>query len=172
GADELDAGLLEVPMVQRLCLGAERLQTRVVGNFSYTNRVPHGARFAAVGDAACFLDPVFSSGVTLALYGAGSLVDVLGPALAAGREAEPELLAEHTAAMDRACATFAGLIERFYNSRLAESMFLTNSLGMELRRGVISVLAGDVWRTDNPYQEMLLKARRRGDADRGFSGAV
>ena len=28
------------------------------------------------------------------------------------------------------------------------------------RRGVMTVLAGDVWRADNPFQESLLRARR------------
>ncbi len=158
---ELDSGLLDGPLVRRLTAGATRLQTHVVGNYSYTNRVPHGARHAAIGDAACFLDPVFSSGVTLAMRGAASLVDVVAPALAAGTEARPDLLAEHAVGMQRATATFAGLIDRFYNSKFAESVFLNPSLGMEWRQGVLGVLAGDVWSTGNPFQEMLLRARRR-----------
>lgn len=157
----LDAGLLQGPLVRRLTVGAERLQTRVVADFSYRNAAPCGARFAAIGDAACFLDPVFSSGVTLALRGAASLADALSPALRAGGEDRPELLAAHSQAMDRAYATFAGLIERFYNSHFAESMFLGDTMGMQLRHGVMSVLAGDVWRTGNPFQDSLLAARRR-----------
>ena len=158
--EELDGGLLAGPLVRRLTAGARRLQTRVVGNFSYKNTAAYGARFAAVGDAACFLDPVFSSGVTLALRGAESLADVLGPALHDGSYDDADLLQDQQISMDRACRTFEGLIGRFYNSRFAESMFLGETLGTQTRRGVMSVLAGDVWRSDNSFQDLLLKARR------------
>jgi flavin-dependent dehydrogenase len=160
-APELDDGLLAGPMVQKLTAGATRLETRVIGNYSYRNSKPSGPRFTAVGDAACFLDPVFSSGVTLALRGAETIADVVGPALRAGTEATPGLLTAHEQGMDRAYRTFAGLIDRFYNSRYAETMFLGPPVeDQELRRGVMSVLAGDVWRRGNPFQELLLAARR------------
>jgi len=159
--ETLDHGLLSGPLCTRLCDGATRLRTQTTGNYSYRNAAPIGARYATVGDAAGFVDPVFSSGVTLALRGAADLVDVLAPALREGREADPELLADHQQAMNRAFATFASLVERFYNSHFAEAYFLSGDLGDDLRRGVMSVLAGDVWRHDNPFQDMLLSARRR-----------
>lgn len=157
----LDDGLLAGPLCTSLAVGATRLATNVVGNYSYKNTAPSGARFATTGDAACFLDPVFSSGVTLALRGAADLVDLLVPALRENRESDPELLTKYHASMNRAYATFAGLVERFYNTRFAESYFLGADLGADLRRGVMSVLAGDVWRYDNAFQDMLLSARRR-----------
>ena len=115
----------------------------------------------SIGDAACFLDPVFSSGVTLALRGAEAVADIVGPALANGTEAAPDLLREHDAAMDRAARTFAALIDRFYHTNFAETMFLGDSTDQPLRRGIMSVLAGDVWRTGNPFQDMLLAAKRK-----------
>jgi flavin-dependent dehydrogenase len=157
----LDEGLLAGPLCQRLTEGATRLATKVVGNYSYQNTVPSGVRFASVGDAQSFIDPVFSSGVTLALRGAADLVDELIPALREQREATPDLLAEYHVAMTRAVGTFAGLVERFYNTHFAESYFLGADIGEDLRCGVMSVLAGDVWRHDNAFQNMLLKARRR-----------
>ncbi len=170
--EELDAGLLSGPLVRRLTAGAERLETRVVGNFSYQNRQPIGARYGAIGDAACFLDPVFSSGVTLALRGAEALADAVGPALAAGGEADPALLETTQAGMDRAFRTFANLIDRFYNSRFAELMFLERSTAEDLRRGVMSVLAGDVWRRGNAFQDMLLAARRPRGHGQGAAGEL
>jgi len=164
GRPNLDDGLLAGPLCQKLTDGAKRLETNLVSNYSYKNTMPSGPRFAAAGDAACFLDPVFSSGVTLALRGAADLVDVLTPALRDGREADATLLDEYHVSMQRAYATFAGLVERFYNTRFAESYFLGGDLGDDLRRGVMSVLAGDVWRYDNTFQDMLLSARRRRSA--------
>ena len=158
---DLDEGLLAGPLMTRLAHGAERLETRRIGSFSYKNEAPAGARYATVGDAAGFLDPVFSSGVTLAMRSAESVADVLAPALAEGREGEPDLLADHVATTERAYRTFAGLIDRFYNSNVADSIFLTEARGMPFRSGVLTVLAGDVWRYDNPFQDLLLRARRR-----------
>lgn len=166
-AEELEQGLLAGPTVQRLTAGAQRGETRVVGNFSYRNTKPSGVRYATVGDAYCFLDPVFSSGVTLALRGAESTFDAIAPALAAGEEAREDLLDGHHQEMDRAHRTFAALIDRFYNSRFAEQVFLRDVRGMPMRAGVLSVLAGDVWRTGNDFQEMLLKARRYSVAAEG-----
>jgi len=158
--EQLDAGLLAGPLARRWTAGATRLATRVIRNFSFRNTRASGARFASVGDAACFLDPVFSSGVTLALRGASELADTLGPALETGTEAEPDLQRGQHARMDRAYRTFAALIDRFYNTRFAQLVFLGEQVDVSLRRGVMSVLAGDVWRDDNPFQEQLLRARR------------
>lgn len=157
----LDTTLLAGPTCQELTQGATRLATQVTGNYSYNNTAPSGVRYATAGDAACFLDPVFSSGVTLALRGAADLVDLLAPALRENREADAALLDQYHADMGRAYGTFAGLVERFYNTHFAESYFLGTDLGSDLRRGVMSVLAGDVWRHDNTFQDMLLNSRRR-----------
>jgi flavin-dependent dehydrogenase len=157
----LEEGLLAGALVRRWTAGAERLETHVIQNFSYRNVESAGPRFAAAGDAACFLDPVFSSGVTLALRGAERVADALGPALEAGTEAAPNLQAGQQAYMDRAYRTFAALIDRFYNTRFATTVFLSQAEGLPMYRGVVSVLAGDVWRVDNPFQEMLLAARSR-----------
>ena len=156
---ELDEGLLTGPLATRLTQGAKRLDTQIVGNFSYTNTKPVGARFAAIGDAGSFIDPVFSSGVTLALYGAESAADTLSPALKEGTEGGANLMDAHQESMDRAVRTFAALVHRFYHSNFVNSFFLTEAPPTEMRRGIMSVLAGDVWRHDNPFQEMLLNSR-------------
>ncbi len=80
----------------------------------------------------------------------------------AGTEDDPKLLAEHEQSMDRAFRTFAGLIDRFYNSHFAQTIFLgPPSDDVQMRRGIMSVLAGDVWREGNVFQDMLLSARRQ-----------
>ncbi|MBL8726754.1 MAG: tryptophan 7-halogenase [Planctomycetes bacterium] len=159
--EDLERELLRGPLVTRLTQGARRQDTHVVGNFSYDNQKPFGARYACVGDSAAFLDPVFSSGVTLALRSAEGVADLVGPALREAREMDAALCAQHAAGMDRACRTFAGLIDRFYNSHFAETVFLgPPNEDAQMRRGIMSVLAGDVWRSGNPFQEMLLSAKR------------
>ena len=63
--------------------------------------------------------------------------------------------------MNRGFQTFGALIHRFYHSRLVANLFYGSHERGEIHRGIVSVLAGDVWRTDNPFQSMLLAPSRR-----------
>jgi halogenation protein CepH len=64
----------EAPLVRDLLSGAERVTDGMYGevrtrkDWSYSNERLHAPGLLLVGDAACFIDPVFSSGVHLATY--------------------------------------------------------------------------------------------------------
>lgn len=66
----------ECPLIAEYLADAERItdgeygQIRVRKDYSYNNSLFWRPGFALVGDAACFVDPVFSSGVHLATHGA------------------------------------------------------------------------------------------------------
>jgi hypothetical protein len=60
--------------------------------------------------------------------------------------------------METGYRTFAGLIYRFYNSGLVPNLFFADSRGEDLRAGITSVLAGDLWRDGNAFQRMLLNS--------------
>lgn len=149
------------PMLSRWTARAERGPVHLVSNFSYRNAASYGARYACVGDAACFLDPVFSSGVALAMTGAERVVDRLLPALAEGREAQPGLMAPVDETMQRGYDIFAALIDRFYNTRFVDNLIFGVPLDGTFKPAVTSVLAGDVWRPDNRFTAMLQRSRRR-----------
>lgn len=155
----LEAAIAASPLIQRLTAGAQRGPTRTIANWSYKNTQLAGPRWACVGDAAAFLDPVFSSGVSLAMLGAEKAVDLLLPALDAGQEADPRLMAPWATHMQPAYDAFEQLIRRFYHTRLVHHLFFAAEPDPALRRGLISVLAGDVWRRDNPFQTMLESSR-------------
>jgi flavin-dependent dehydrogenase len=152
----LEKVIAESALIQRIIAGAVPTVPRIIRNFSYRNRRAYGPRWASAGDASCFLDPVFSSGVSLAMLSAESVADQLSAALRAGREADPDLLADHAAKMEIGYRTFAGLIHRFYNSGLVAKLFFADTVGQDLRPGITSVLAGDLWRTENAFQKILL----------------
>lgn len=157
----LEAAIEGSPLTQKLIGGAARLSTRVIRNFSYKNSAPSRARCTSVGDAACFLDPVFSSGVALAMLGAEAVCERLVPALAEGRENDPELMTPVWTHMERAYESMSSLIYAFYHTGLLRNLFFAKHPDLELRAGLISILALDVWRTDNAFQDMLLRSRRR-----------
>ena len=157
--EAFEAALAASPLIQRLTAGATRTPTRTIRNWSYKNTRPSGPRWACIGDACAFLDPVFSSGVSLAMLGAERTADALVPALAAGREGDPDLLAPVHAKMQIAYDSFEQLIRRFYHTRLVSHLFFAARPDPMLRKGLISMLAGDVWRSDNPFQDMLRSSR-------------
>jgi flavin-dependent dehydrogenase len=146
------------PLIGRLTTGAVGTPARIIRNFSFRNGASYGVRHACAGDAACFLDPVFSSGVSLAMLGAESIADLLSPALREGREADPALMAGHGARMAIGYRSFATLIHRFYHARLVENLFFPSPETAPLRAGITSLLGGDLWRDDNPFQQMLLRS--------------
>jgi flavin-dependent dehydrogenase len=149
------------PMLRGLTAGARLQARRRVGDYSYACTNPCGPRRVAIGDAAGFLDPLFSSGVAIALTSAAHMVDRLVPALAERREHDPELMADHVRASAVAYRSFHIIAHRWYNSRLLENVFFAGDPDPELRAGLISLLAGDVWRDDNRFQHMMLAATRR-----------
>jgi flavin-dependent dehydrogenase len=160
----LDELLAQSPLLQRLTVGATRGATRILRNFSYKNTRPSGPRYACVGDAAAFLDPVFSSGVTLAMESGEHLALRLSEALALGTEADAELAAPVFSHLRVAYGAMASLIHQFYNGGLVRNIFFAQEPDPHLRAGLVSLLAGDLWRTDNRFQEMLLRSSRRQSA--------
>lgn len=149
------------PMLQRLTAGCPKTELRIIRNFSYKNVKTRGSRWACLGDAALFLDPVFSSGVSLAMLGGEKFADVLGPALREGREHDPDLTRPVSEHMEVAYTTFGSLVGAFYHTKLVEHFFFAREPDPMTKRGLISTLAGDVWRDDNPFQRMLLASKRR-----------
>jgi flavin-dependent dehydrogenase len=157
------------PLLHRWTEGARAGAPRLIGNFSFRNNAASGARYACIGDACCFIDPVFSSGVSLAVRSAANLVQDLVPALAAGREAAPDLAVSARRKMEPGYETFAALVYRFYNTRFVENFLFNAPAQSALRPSVVSVLAGDVFRPDNPFRDMLCASRRTGWREMGIA---
>jgi flavin-dependent dehydrogenase len=64
----LDRAIAETPVMARLLVSAHReWPVRVEKDFSFGSRAYAGNRWLLVGDAGSFLDPVFSTGVAIAL---------------------------------------------------------------------------------------------------------
>lgn len=158
--ERLDEYLESSPLFQRFLSGAIRHDTNLIGNFSFENTSASGSRYSCVGDSACFIDPVFSSGVSLAIFRGLAVADRLIPALESGREADPDLMGPMEATMKRGYDTFAALVYRFYNTKFVDNLIFGAPAAGSHRSGVISVLAGDVFRDDNVFQDMLLQSRR------------
>jgi len=121
-------------------------EVRVTGNYSYDSTQMGGPGWVMVGDAFAFLDPVFSSGVYLAMSGAEQAAKVVDAALR-----EPHLEAGLLRKLEKrqraGMARFAFFIYRF-NGPVMEAMFRAPRNILQIEQGVISMLAGDLF--DSP----------------------
>jgi hypothetical protein len=63
--------------------------------------------------------------------------------------------------MMHAYNTFATLVNSWYHTSLLHTLFFSPEPNLEWKRGLTSILAGDVWRDDNAFQTMLLASKRR-----------
>jgi flavin-dependent dehydrogenase len=128
-------------------------EVRVTGNYSYDSARMGGPGWVLVGDAFAFLDPVFSSGVYLAMSGAEQAVHVVDSAL---RHPEREqVLQRRLEKRQRAgMSRFSFFIYRF-NGPVMRQMFRQPRNTWQLEQGVISMLAGDLF--DTPRVLLRLK---------------
>ncbi len=148
------------PTLTELLDGAEPIfQHRVEADFSYINRKRHGLRYACCGDAAGFLDPVFSSGVFFAAKSAEMIADRLHPALIEGREGDPNLHLPDNAVYEHGFQTMHRMIERFYHSGLVYNLFFEADRDRRIKTEVTCLLAGDLWSENNFFQQGLLTGR-------------
>lgn len=147
-------------LLSELSRGAQRGPLTPCGNFSFRNASPFGPRYFSVGDAGGFLDPLFSSGATLAMLGGVWAADRLVDTLDDDREAEPLLMSEVHARIDVGYRCFERLVQRFYDGHLGPNMLLASDPPASIRRGLVSVLGADLWRDDNDFQRMLLSPGR------------
>jgi flavin-dependent dehydrogenase len=124
--------------------GAELVdEVRVAGNYSYDSTQMAGPGWILVGDAFAFLDPVFSSGVFLAMEGAEKAAEVVDGALRdPGSEKALQRALEKR--LRKGMARFAFFIYRF-NEPVMRRMFASPRNTWQLEQGVISMLAGDLF---------------------------
>ncbi len=136
------------PRLHALLANANTL--RPVGEiFGYSATVSqlHGRHFALLGNAAEFLDPVFSSGVTIAMKSASLAANALD------RQFKGENIdwdQEFTEPLMYGVETFRSFVSGWYDGSLQDVIFFPRQQPA-IRRMICSVLAGYVWDPENPY---------------------
>jgi flavin-dependent dehydrogenase len=129
-------------------------EVRVTGNYSYDSTRMGGPGWVLVGDAFAFLDPVFSSGVYLAMSGAEQAAAVVDTALR-DPEREAGLLRKLEKRQRAGMARFSFFIYRF-NGPVMTQMFRAPRNTWQLEQGVISMLAGDLFDTPKVLRRLRL----------------
>ena len=120
---------------------------RTLGGYSANVKTLHGPGFALLGNAAEFLDPVFSSGVTIAMRSASMAAAVLH------RQLQGEAVdwqTEFAEPLKRGVDTFRCYVEGWYAGTFQDVIYHPDS-SPQIRRMISAILAGYAWDERNPF---------------------
>jgi FADH2-dependent halogenase len=149
------AGLKKTPaeVFERLWKSSSALRDRLdnarligsfqaTGDFSYYNKRLTGPRLLRVGDAAGFMDPIFSAGVYLAMYSARLAARCVDQSLTVGDDGGRQLKA-YEKEVFRALKYYWSLVEHFYTQPFME-LFVQPRGKFRLADAMVAILAGEL----------------------------
>lgn len=122
----------------------------------YSCNVKHlaGRNYALLGNAAEFLDPVFSSGVTIAMKSASLAADTLHRQFSGEAVDWQE---DYAAPLMVGVDTFRTYVDAWYEGTFQDVVFAENP-NESIKQMISSILAGYAWDSSNPY---VSESRRR-----------
>ncbi len=113
------------------------------GNFSYTAEHNHGDNYLMLGDAFAFIDPVFSSGVWLAMQGGVFAAEAVNTCLQQPAQAR-QALKTYDRRARRGPKIFSWFIYRMTNP-IMRDFFMGPKNIFRVKEALLSVLAGDIY---------------------------
>jgi flavin-dependent dehydrogenase len=141
--DFLKQALAEQPIISKRMTNARRAsKVYVATDFSYRSSKLHGDRWLLAGDAAGFIDPIFSSGVFLAVFSGEQCADTLNEALDHPGKAR-RLFRRYEWAVNRAMDIYLRFVNAWYTKEFIE-VFLSPRNVLGLAPAVNAVLGGNV----------------------------
>lgn len=125
-----------------------KFPTRKITAYASASQKLYGPSFVILGHAGEFLDPVFSSGVTLSMkageLAALHLIDILQKSTPADWEKN------YVKPLRTGLETFKAFVQGWYDLRFQTIIFHPRRHA-DLQKMVCSILAGYVWDQDNPF---------------------
>jgi flavin-dependent dehydrogenase len=161
----LEQAIAEQPLLTDRMQNAVRVSpVRVEADFSYRNSRLAGDRWMLAGDAAGFIDPVFSSGVFLAVLAGEQSADVFHEVI--DRPARKRrLFARYTKNINKAMDVYLRFVDAWYTKEFIE-VFLHPQDILQIPPAVNAVLGGNVgtswpirWRMEIFY--LLVRLQKR-----------
>ncbi len=122
-------------------------EPKKIAGYSSSVKKLYGKGFALTGNSTEFLDPVFSSGVTLATESAATAAKLIAREMK-GEQVDWE--EEYAAHLRRGVDVFRTFVSTWYDGSLQKIIY-TNESNHEMKRQICSVLAGYVWDQSNPF---------------------
>lgn len=139
---------------QHLAHGQQFGPYRVTGEYSYRSRYCATDGLVLAGDAFGFLDPVFSSGVLLALRSGELAAEAVDAALAAG-DVSAARFAAYGAKVSEGMEAMRKLVYAFYNHVFSFRVFITEF--PQLKGDMTDCLMGNLFRDFEPLFKAVAK---------------
>ena len=151
----LDLFIKQEPYLAEL-LKNHKKTTRVNDLQGYSSDVTnlYGDKFALLGNAGEFLDPIFSSGVTIAMCSASLAANLLNKQLQ-GRSVCWE--SDYSEKLKAGIEVFKHFVMSWYDTNLQNVIFFQED-DNDVKNMICSILAGFAWDDTNPY---VAKTERR-----------
>jgi flavin-dependent dehydrogenase len=145
-----------------LRIGTQVEPVRVTGEYSYHSKRIGGDGFCLAGDAFAFLDPLFSTGVFLALKGGEMAADAIHAALASDGAVSAAHFDEYYSRQRHAVYSFRHLVRAFYDLSFSFREFL--QVYPHMHSLIVDTLVGNVFTDLRPLYQALeeYKGRTRG----------
>jgi flavin-dependent dehydrogenase len=122
-------------------------EPKTIQGWSVTTDKFYGDGFVLTGNVTEFLDPVFSSGVTLAAASSQRAANLVIKQLKGNKvDWEEEFMKPVMTGVD----TFRSYVTGWYDGTLYE-IFFAKEINPDFKKQICSVLAGYVWDTTNPF---------------------
>jgi flavin-dependent dehydrogenase len=134
------------PLVPRVANARQAMPVQVLNDFSYRSSRIAGDGWVLVGDAFGFLDPIYSSGVFLALKGGELAADSIHAALEAG-DVSAARLGAHGPKFLAGMEAMRKLVYAFYEPDFSFAKYLARH--PDYRIDLIHMLVGNVFRPSN-----------------------
>ncbi|TCP94902.1 flavin-dependent dehydrogenase [Cricetibacter osteomyelitidis] len=145
----------EIPMLSRLIRNAKwDTPFNTLQGYSANVKSLYGERWALLGNASEFLDPVFSSGVTVAMHSSDLAVETLDKQL---RGEPTDWQKDFVEPLMVGINTFRTYVFGWYDNSFQDVIYERNP-NPKIRAMISSILAGYAWDSNNPYVE---KSERR-----------
>lgn len=140
----LHDGIAMAPKLAERLAGARLVNTvEATGNFSYTSERNHGRNYAMIGDAYAFIDPVFSSGVWLAMQGGVAAAEAVDTCLRQPSHGAAALR-RFDKVMRHGPREFSWLIYRMTNPVMRDLLMAPRN-PLRVKEALLSLLAGDIY---------------------------
>jgi flavin-dependent dehydrogenase len=141
------------PVAKRVAEGERVDKIYSILDYSYRSKHNAGNGFIIIGDASGFLDPIYSSGVLLALKMAELAADAIHDAFQQD-DFSAARLGQYQTKLDRGIESMRKLVYAFYNDGFSFSGFLRKY--PDERYHIINLLIGDVFKegVDEVYGPM------------------
>ena len=137
----------ELDLARLLKNSKVKTEVRQITGYSANVKSLYGQNYALLGNAGEFLDPVFSSGVTIAFKSAELAAELLIKEKMGKKGCWQK---DYATPLQRGVDTFRAFVNAWYDGRLQDIIFFSES-SSDVRKMICSILAGYAWDEENPY---------------------